>query len=69
MPLNHFRDSLKRPVNFLTTDDEWWRDTNHSVMRFLAQDSFLLERFAVGPRRAAEFHADPQAFATYLFQI
>src|ERR1022692_3579497 len=69
MPLNYSRDSLKGPVNLLTTDDERWCDANHSVMRFLAQDSFLLERLAVGACGASEFDADPQAFAAYLFQV
>jgi hypothetical protein len=51
-PLNHPRDSLKSPVNLLTTDDEWRCDANHPIVRFLAQDSFLLQSLAVGARRA-----------------
>src|SRR5271157_4393651 len=69
MLLNHLRDSLKGPVNLLTADDERGRDANHSVVRLLAQDSFFLERFAVGTREAVKFDADPQAFAAYLFQV
>ena len=69
MPLNHFRDSLKGPVDLLTTDDERWCDANHSVMGLFAQDSFFLERLAVRARRAVEFDADPQASAAHLFQI
>src|ERR1700687_755957 len=68
-PLNHFRDSLKGPVNLLTADDERGCDADHPVMRFLAQDSFFLQSLAVGARRAAEFNADPQASAADLFQI
>src|ERR1019366_2067064 len=67
--LNHFRDSLKGPVNFLAADDERWCDANHPVMRFLAQDPFFLERFAVRTRWAVDFDADPQAFAANVFQI
>ena len=69
MPLNHFRDSLKGPVNLLTTDDERGCDANHPVMGFLAQNPFPLERLAVGARRTAQFNADPQASAADLFQI
>jgi hypothetical protein len=29
------------------------------IVRFLAQDSFLLQSLAAGARRAAEFNADP----------
>jgi hypothetical protein len=57
--LNDLRDSLESPVNFLTTDDERWCDANHAVMRFLAQDSLLLESLAVRARRAVEFNGDP----------
>jgi hypothetical protein len=67
MLLNNFCDSLKGPVNLLTADDERGSDANHSVMCLLAQDSFFLERFAVGARWAVEFDTDPQAFAAHLF--
>jgi hypothetical protein len=38
-------------------------------MCLLAQDPILLERFAVETRRAMQFDANPQAFATHLFQV
>src|ERR1700687_526498 len=68
-PLNHFRDSLRGPVNLRTADDERGCDADHPVMRFLAQDSFLLQSLAVGARQAAEFNPEPQASAADLFQI
>ena len=43
MPLNHFRDLLKGPVNLLTTDDELMSGCamRITIMRFLAQDHEL----------------------------
>jgi hypothetical protein len=69
MLLNDFRHALEGPVNLLTADNERRRDSNYPVVRLLAQDSFSLERFAVGTRRAVQFDADPQAFAAHLFQL
>src|SRR5208337_4652532 len=67
--LNHLADALEGPVNLLALDDQRRRDPNHPVVGFFAQDSFFLQRFAVGPRRTVQLDSDPQALAADFLQI
>ena len=50
-------------------DDQRRRDANDSIVGFLAQNSFFLERLAVGPGRTVQLDSDPQPLAAHLLQI
>src|SRR5512146_1347837 len=69
LPLNDFLNALECPVNLLAGNDEGWGDADDAVMCFFAQDSLLLQRFAVRPRRAVHLDSDPQAAAADFAQI
>jgi hypothetical protein len=60
---------VKRSIDFFAFDYQWWRDANHVVMRFFAEDSFLFQPLAIRASEAVELDTDPQSFATDFFQI
>src|SRR4051812_27751078 len=66
---NHFADAVEGPVNFLAGDCEWRSNANHALVRFLAEYSFVLEGFAVRPRRTVQLDSNPQAFPADIFDI
>lgn len=65
--LQDFCDSFEGPVEFFARDDERRPDADDVIVGFLAEDSFVLEGFAIGASLAVEFDADPQAFAANFF--
>jgi len=66
MFLDHFRESLKGPINLLTGDNERWRDANHRSCVSLHKIPSFSALSAIGTRCAVEFDADPHAPAANL---
>src|SRR5579862_9261108 len=66
-PFDHLANALECPVDFFFRDGQRWRDSNHPVMRLLAEQSLFLQRFAIRPRRTEHLNANPQALAANLF--
>src|SRR5690348_2152195 len=58
---NYFPDAVEGPVNLLAGDDQRRGDADHAIVRLLAEDALLLQRLAIGARRAVHLDADPQA--------
>src|SRR5271157_2698874 len=61
--------SIERPIDFFARYDERGSDANNSVVSFLAQNAFFLERLAIGPRQVLQLDSNPQALATHLAQV
>src|SRR5579859_2186861 len=67
--LDHTANALEGPVDLLPRDGQGRRYAQDLVVRFFAEDAFLLQSFAVRTRRAMQLDSDPEPFAPDFFKI
>src|SRR3954453_15982712 len=66
---NHLAYALECPIDLFARDGQRRRYSNHTLVRFLAQPSPMLESFAAWPPWTAQFYSNPQALAPHFLHI
>ena len=61
------RDPFECPIEFFPSDDKRRAKADDVIVSLLAQDSFVLQGFAIAASRAVKFDTDPQTFSTNFF--
>src|SRR3972149_3760890 len=63
LPFDDLLDAFECPVNFVARDDERRREPDDTVVRFLAEQSRVLQGLAIGTGRNGQLEADPEPAA------